>query len=349
MSIASAHRNASETKNSGGIAARLQETVRTRRDTGIMRQIRGGVSLIGLAAATTLASQPAAAQVVPPPNVVGVCSGVSLPKSVVTEIMRPVIGGVVTPIENTLNPILTTVNRILLLPLVGGLIPALPATTQTIDVDGLLTSAANGDNITLSVLDVNGNAVGPNSNCVSQADGFELRNPAGIAIGGNRITGLGATGAAAFAGEANSIAFGNAALTDATALGAIALGTNSSVGANATGAVALGTGASATGANGVALGAGSLAARGPQAGYTAIGLAVPQNSAAKSRSVRSAANARSPTSRQARRLPTRSMSASSQACRRRSERPPRWRCNMMTRRAPKRRSAASAPAYPRSP
>ncbi|WP_164913363.1 YadA-like family protein [Sphingomonas sp. UV9] len=244
-----------------------------------MRQIRGGVSLIGLAAATTLASQPAAAQVVPPPNVVGVCSGVSLPKSVVTEIMRPVIGGVVTPIENTLNPILTTVNRILLLPLVGGLIPALPATTQTIDVDGLLTSAANGDNITLSVLDVNGNAVGPNSNCVSQADGFELRNPAGIAIGGNRITGLGATGAAAFAGEANSIAFGNAALTDATALGAIALGTNSSVGANATGAVALGTGASATGANGVALGAGSLAARGPQAGYTAIGLAVPQNSA----------------------------------------------------------------------
>ncbi|WP_219907332.1 YadA-like family protein [Sphingomonas sp. PP-CE-3G-477] len=243
-----------------------------------MRQIRGGVSLIGLAAATTLASQPAAAQVVPPPNVVGVCSGVSLPKSVVTEIIRPVIGGVVTPIENTLNPILTTVNRILLVPLVGGVIPALPATTQTIDVDGLLTAAADGDDITLSVLDVNGNAVGPNSSCVSQADGFTLRTPAGIAIGGNRITGLGATGPVAVAGEGNSIAFGNAAQTAATAAGSIALGTGSTVGANATGAVALGTGASATGVNGVALGAGSVAARVPLTGYAAIGLAAPQTS-----------------------------------------------------------------------
>jgi len=237
MSTASTYRNASGVRYSGGIALKLHETARTRRDTGILRQIRGGVSLIGLAAATTLASQPAAAQVVPPPNVVGVCSGVSLPKSVVTEIIRPVIGGVVTPIENTLNPILTTVNRILLVPLVGGVIPALPATTQTIDVDGLLTAAADGDDITLSVLDVNGNAVGPNSSCVSQADGFTLRTPAGIAIGGNRITGLGATGPVAVAGEGNSIAFGNAAQTAATAAGSIALGTGSTVGANATGAV----------------------------------------------------------------------------------------------------------------
>ncbi len=279
MSIASAYGNASQARNSGVTTSGMHQTARPRRDTSIMRQIRGGVSLIGLAAATTLASQPAVAQVVPPPNVVGVCSGVSLPKSVVTEIMRPVIGGVVTPIENTLNPILTTVNRILLVPLVGGLIPALPATTQTIDVDGLLTSAADGDDITLSVLDINGNAIGPNSNCVSQADGFELRTPAGIAIGGNRITGLGATGAAAFAGEENSIAFGNGSVTDATALGSIALGTNAGVGAGATGAVALGTGATATGVNGVALGANSIAARGPQADYAAIGLAALQNSA----------------------------------------------------------------------
>ncbi len=278
MSTASTYRNASGVRYSGGIALKLHETARTRRDTGILRQIRGGVSLIGLAAATTLASQPAAAQVVPPPNVVGVCSGVSLPKSVVTEIIRPVIGGVVTPIENTLNPILTTVNRILLVPLVGGVIPALPATTQTIDVDGLLTAAADGDDITLSVLDVNGNAVGPNSSCVSQADGFTLRTPAGIAIGGNRITGLGATGPVAVAGEGNSIAFGNAAQTAATAAGSIALGTGSTVGANATGAVALGTGASATGVNGVALGAGSVAARVPLTGYAAIGLAAPQTS-----------------------------------------------------------------------
>ena len=279
MSIASAYRNASEARNSGVTPSGMHQTARPRGDIGLLRQIRGGVSLIGLAVATTLASQPAVAQVAPPPNVVGVCSGVSLPRSVVTDIMRPVIGGVVTPIENTLNPILTTVNRILLVPLLGGLIPALPATTETIDVDGLLTSAANGNNITLSVLDVNGNAIGPNSNCVSQADGFELRTPAGIAIGGNRISGLGATGAVAFAGEANSIAFGNAAVTDATALGAIALGTNAGVGAGATGAVALGTGATATGVNGVALGANSIAARTPQTGYAAIGLTALQNSA----------------------------------------------------------------------
>ncbi len=230
--------------------------------------MRGGVSLLGLAATTFLASQPAYAQVAPPTNLVSACSGVSLPRSVVTDIMTPVITGIVTPIEGTVNPILGVV---------GAIIPLVPA--LNINASGLLANAASGAPITLQVLNTNGTIVGPGDRCDSQADGFSLRTPAGIAIGGNRITGLGATGAAAFAGEANSIAFGNAAVTDATALGAIALGTNAGVGAGATGAVALGAGAAATGINGVALGANSIAARAPQTGYAAIGLAAAQNSA----------------------------------------------------------------------
>ncbi|RKE50227.1 MULTISPECIES: YadA-like family protein [unclassified Sphingomonas] len=234
-----------------------------------LRRLRDGASLIGLATTSLLATQAASAQTATP-NIVSVCSGVSLPRSVVTDILTPVVNGIVTPIQNTVNPITGGINT--LLPLLG--VP-----TLGINASALLTNAAAGNNITLQVLNANGQLVGPADRCDTQADSFTLRTPAGIAIGGNRITGLGATGAEASAGEGNSIAFGNRALTSATALGSIALGTGSTVGANATGAIALGTGAIATGANGVALGAGSVAARGPLAGYTAIGLAVPQNSA----------------------------------------------------------------------
>jgi len=237
--------------------------------TRTLRRLRDGASLIGLATTSLLATQAASAQTATP-NIVSVCSGVSLPRSVVTDILTPVVNGIVTPIQNTVNPITGGINT--LLPLLG--VP-----TLGINASALLTNAAAGNNITLQVLNANGQLVGPADRCDTQADSFTLRTPAGIAIGGNRITGLGATGAEASAGEGNSIAFGNRALTSATALGSIALGTGSTVGANATGAIALGTGAIATGANGVALGAGSVAARGSLAGYTAIGLAVPQNSA----------------------------------------------------------------------
>ena len=233
---------------------------RTTASSGALRSLRNGVSLIGLAATSLFAAQSASAQT-GTPNIVGVCSGVSLPPSALTGILTPVVNGIVAPLENTINPLLNTVN--ILLP-VG---PQLSINTTQI-----LQNAAAGNNITLQVLNSNGQLVGPSDTCISQADGFTLRTPAGIAIGGNRITGLGATGPVAVAGEGSSIAFGNAAQTDASAVGSIALGTGSLVGANATGAVALGTGANATGANGVALGAGSLAARGPVAGYTAIGL-----------------------------------------------------------------------------
>ena len=235
-----------------------------------LRRLRNGVSLLGLATTTLFAAQFATAQTTTPPNIVGACSGVSLPPSVVTEILRPVITGIATPTQDTINGALGSVRVIAAVPLLG--LGQVTTPNVTLNAAGLLDDAANGKNISLGVLSTTGVAVGPNDSCVTQADGFTLRNPAGIAIGGNRISGLGATGPVAVAGEGNSIAFGNAARTDATAAGAIALGTESVVGANATGAVALGTGANATAANSVALGAGSLATRGPLTGYTAIGL-----------------------------------------------------------------------------
>ena len=242
-----------------------------------LRQLRAGVSLLGLAATTLFTAQAASAQT-PTPNLVSACSGVSLPPSVVTEIMRPVIGGVVDPIEAAFNPLLGSVKAVISVPLVSAIVPPLTISNLNTDATGLLDNAAAGKPITLQVLNANGKIVGPADRCDTQADSFSLRTPAGIGIGGNRITGLGSTGFEALAGEANSVAFGNSATTAATAAGAIALGTRSNVGAGATGAIALGTDARAIGVNGVALGAGSIAARAPQTGYSAIGLAAAQNS-----------------------------------------------------------------------
>ncbi|MGU7730935.1 hypothetical protein ACV2XV_30395, partial [Klebsiella pneumoniae] len=90
-----------------------------------------------------------------------------------------------------------------------------------------------GDDITLRLLDVNGNAVNPANTCVNQADRFTLAEEAGISIGGNQITGLGSGGAIAIAGELNSIAFGNGSRTAATSADAIALGRTARVLANA--------------------------------------------------------------------------------------------------------------------
>ncbi|MCP8891204.1 beta strand repeat-containing protein [Sphingomonas faeni] len=235
--------------------------------TRVLRGLRNGVSLIGLAATSLLVTQAASAQT-GTPNLVSACSGVSLPRSAVTGILAPVINGIVTPIQNTVNPILGVVGTVL--PLVDPL---------SIDAAGLLANAAAGNNITLQVLNTNGQIVGASDRCDTQADSVSLLNPAGISIGGNRITGLGATGLEASAGELSSVAFGNSANTAATAVGSVAFGTRASVGAGATGAMALGTDASATGANGVALGAGSLAARGPLANYAALGLTAAQTSA----------------------------------------------------------------------
>ena len=217
--------------------------------------------------ATPFAATPARAQATPD-TLISVCSGVSLPPSVVTGIIDPVVTGIYNPIESNLNQTLGALGILLGLP--GPL---------SVDVSGLLTTAASGGDIGLNVLAQDGTLVGPGDECNAQADSYTLDTPAGIAIGGNAITGLGDNGEQAQAGEIDSIAIGNRASTDAAALGSIALGTDASVGAGGAGSVALGIGSSATAANSVALGADSQASRGPQSGYVAFGLAAPQNSA----------------------------------------------------------------------
>jgi autotransporter adhesin len=219
--------------------------------------------------ATPFWAAPAHAQPTPA-TLVSVCSGVSLPPSVVTGIIDPVVTGIYSPIEGNVNSTLGILSGIL-----GPLFPA----PLSVDVSGLLTTAASGSDIGLNVLADDGTLIGPASQCDAHADSFSLDNPAGISIGGNLIDGLGATGENADAGEIDSIAIGNNAATDATALESIAIGNDASVGAGATGSMALGAGSSATGANSVALGADSIASRGAQAGYFAFGLAGPQNSA----------------------------------------------------------------------
>ncbi|MDJ0275845.1 YadA-like family protein [Sphingomonas sp. 2R-10] len=219
-----------------------QTNVRSGKARPILPILLGSTMLLG-----TAVSQQAAAQT----RVVSACSGVQLPRSVVTDIVTPVVTGITGPIENTVNGILG-------LPLLGALLPPLNT-----NVTGLLNQAASGAPITLQVLDTSGNIVGPNDQCQMTADAISLDNPAGISIGGNRIAGLGANGTPSFAADVNAIAFGNNARAEAGAVGSIALGTNAQV----------------TAANSVALGAGSVATRGAQTGYAAIGLSAAQNSA----------------------------------------------------------------------
>lgn len=187
--------------------------------------------------------------------VVNACSGLRLPRSAVTDILGPVANGIVAPVEDRVNAILGIVQ---IIPIVGQALPPLDT-----NVAGLLSSAASGAPIGLQAVDTDGNTVDPSMGCNSQADSLSLTDEGGIAIGGNRITGLGANGASANAGEINSIAFGNGATT----------------GGAATGAVAIGTGAQVDAANSVAIGTGSVASRGPQLAYAAVGLPDPQLSA----------------------------------------------------------------------
>lgn len=194
-------------------------------------------------------------------SIVDVCTGVALPRSAVTEIMRPVITGIAAPLETSINSLLNI------------LAPRLNLNATT-----LLNNAASGQDIRLSVLDVNGNVVNLPDACINQADAFTLETEQGISIGGNRITGLGSGGAVAIAGELNSIAFGNGALTAATAVDAIALGREAKILGGASGSIALGADASVAVANSLALGADSAALRGALANYAALGVSTPQTS-----------------------------------------------------------------------
>ncbi|MEQ7873910.1 YadA-like family protein [Sphingomonas sp. ASV193] len=197
-----------------------------------------------------LSAQPAVAASQPTPStLVSVCSGVKLPPSVVTGIIAPVLIGTVDPLETTVNGTLTALG-----PLPG--IIGLPS-PLSFDTTGLLTTAASGSDISLSVVSQNGTLVGPSSQCDASASSYTLDTPAGVSIGGNQITGLGATGQQAVAGEINSIAIGNNAATNALATNSVAIGTGASV--------------AATGANSVALGAGSIADRPNTVSVGAVG------------------------------------------------------------------------------
>jgi autotransporter adhesin len=176
--------------------------------------------------------------------VVSACSGVSLPPSVVTGVLSPVLGA--------LSPILN--------------IPPFNLGTT-------LTSINGGAPISLQVLDTSGNVVSNTAPCTTTATAFQLDTPAGISFGGNQISGLG-NGAAASAADINAIAIGNGAATSSAAVKAVAIGfTSSAFGAGsvaigpaattsaaATNAVAIGNGSLATGAGSMALGAGAFTA-----------------------------------------------------------------------------------------
>lgn len=210
------------------------------------RPSHGAALLLAGATLAALPAAPASAQSAP--AAVNVCSGITLPRSAITDVLAPVATGIVAPVENRVNSILDVVA---IIPLVGQLIPDLDT-----NVAGLLAGAAAGDPISLQLLDRDGNIVDPSGGCAVEANALTLADEGGIAIGGNRISGLGANGADAFADDIDAIAFGNGARAEAGATASIAIGAN----------------AQATAANSVAIGAGSQASRGPQLAYAALAL-----------------------------------------------------------------------------
>ena len=206
-----------------------------------------------MALSTVAMSPPAMAQAVATPSsLVGICSGVSLPPSVVTGIMDDILVPTLGPIQNSLN----------------GVLSFLLDPTVDFDLTTLIDNAANGGDINIAVLSDDLTVLGPTSQCDARADSYTLDEEAGIAIGGNQITGLGDTGEQAVAGEIDSVAIGNRATTDATAADSIAIGPDANVGADADGSVALGSNADASAANSVALGAASVADRGALLGVS---------------------------------------------------------------------------------
>lgn len=195
----------------------------------------GGVSLLALAS-------PARAQTLPP--VLNVCAG----PSVALPILTPVTSVVDTSfIANIVNP------------LIGGLVG---------NINTNLTGALSGQQLSVSVLDANGNLISaPSGSC-----SVTLPNPNGITVGGGRLDGLGGLGPVALAGDVSAIAIGNGSITAAGSAGATAMGTGASAAGN--GATALGSGASAGTPGAVALGSGSIANRANAAAelFTGTGL-----------------------------------------------------------------------------
>lgn len=195
---------------------------------------------------TPVSTQKAHAQALP---VVDVCTGISLPRSAVTEVVGAVNQPIVGEVEGVVNGITG---------LLGGvpLLSALGFPTLNVDLTTILADAEAGDPLSLQVLNSDGAIVTDSDDCNIGADNYSLNDEGGISIGGNQISGLGTNGQAAIAGEQSAIAFGNNAST--------------SIGAD--GAIAFGSGASATEENAVAIGAGSVADRAALTGYSAAGI-----------------------------------------------------------------------------
>jgi autotransporter adhesin len=193
--------------------------------------LRIGVSAPALACLATAALVALPVPAAHAQSVVSACSGVSLPRSVVTDIAGQVLVPVITPLQNLLG--------------------TLTFGTVNLGLAGSLANAAAGAPISLNALDINGNAIDllTNPGCVTQSDSFQLATPAGLAFGGNQITGLGTAGRVASAAEVNAIAIGDDANTGIGATGAIAIGDSASVThVGALGSVALGQNSLATGA-----------------------------------------------------------------------------------------------------
>ncbi len=161
-------------------------------------------------------------------SVVNACTGVSLPRSVVTDIAGQILVPVLGTVEDTLN----------LVPLIN----------VNLGLSSAISNASKGAPITLQAIGIDGKAIDvlANPDCQTTSDSFALDTPAGIAFGGNQITGLGAVGQIAVAGDLTAIAIGNKAATSAGAVGAIAIGQGASV-THMGSSVALGAGSSATG------------------------------------------------------------------------------------------------------
>lgn len=155
-------------------------------------------------------------------------------------------------------PDLDTVGNVSSGLLAGLLDPVLNLIIGEVNTD--IVAPLDGQNIGLTVLDEDGNPVTLADDCNLTADSVVVDQDAGIALGGGTISGLGGTAnAMASAGEIDSIAIGNGAVTDPAAASAIAFGLRGSV--TATDGVAIGRDTSVTAAGGVALGADSLADR----------------------------------------------------------------------------------------
>ena len=88
--------------------------------------------------------------------VVDVCTGITLPRSAVTDIIGAVNQPIVNQIETTVNGITTV--TLVLSPLAS--IPDL-----NIDLTSILADAAAGDPISLQILDTEGNTITASDDC----------------------------------------------------------------------------------------------------------------------------------------------------------------------------------------